>query len=137
MDDRNLRGIIERLGVLERQVRDVKTREGYGDDVSVPGFLRLRDAGELTISGGMVTVTGSYHRVDTEGGAASDDLDTINGGTAGDLLIVRAEDNARTVVCKDGAGNLQLAGDFSPDHINGWMLLQYDGANWCEVARSG
>lgn len=104
--------------------------------IVVPAFLRLEYAGELTIEGGEISITGPYHSVNTEGGAGSDDLDTVNGGTEGDILVLRAEDSARTVVCKDGTGNLSLAGDFSLDHADDRILLQYDGENWCELSRS-
>jgi hypothetical protein len=38
----------------------------------------------LTIASDAITVTGSFHTVDTEGGASSDSLATINGGSFGD-----------------------------------------------------
>ena len=40
----------------------------------------------LTIASGEITVTGSYHDLLNEGGAGTDDLDTINGGTDGMVL---------------------------------------------------
>ena len=100
------------------------------------GFLNLGSPTELTISSGVVTATKSYHSIDTESDAASDDLDTINGGTEGGMLILRAADSARTVVCKDGTGNLQLSGDFSLNNAADRLTLQYDGSNWCELSRS-
>jgi hypothetical protein len=45
--------------------------------------LNYAAATELTIATGAITVTQSQHTVDTEADAASDDLDTISGGTAG------------------------------------------------------
>jgi len=95
------------------------------------------DAGAgLTISGGVITVTGSRHAVDTEAVAASDNLDTINGGTDGAILVLKAANDARTVVVKDGTGNLQLAGDFSLTHSADRLTLMYDGTTWVELARS-
>ncbi len=82
---------------------------------------------ELTIAAGVVTVTKGYHRVDTEADAASDDLDTINGGVDGEMLILRAENDARTVVLKDSTGNLALNGvDITLDDVDPAVLLQYD-----------
>jgi hypothetical protein len=72
--------------------------------------LALAASTELTIASGAVTVTQSRHRIDTQGDASTDDLDTINGG--GDtlnLLIIRAEDAARTVVVTE-AGNIVTGG---------------------------
>lgn len=93
---------------------------------------------ELTIATGAVTSVGSYHRVDTEADAASDDLDTINGGADGAILILRAENAARTVVVKDGTGNIQCAGDMSLDNTQDSITLIYDGTltAWLELSRS-
>jgi hypothetical protein len=61
-----------------------------------------------TISSGAITVSGSsYIIVDTEGGAATDDLDTINGGNDGDILILRSTDNARNITIKHLGGNIR------------------------------
>ena len=91
---------------------------------------------ELTVASGAITALKSYHSVDTESDAATDDLDTINGGTEGDILIIRAADSARTVVAKDATGNLALNGDFSMDNAEDTLQLLYDGSNWLEVSRS-
>lgn len=98
--------------------------------------LVVGDRSELTIGGGEVTATGSFHEIDTAGDAASDDLDTINGGENGMMLTIVAADSARTVVAKDGTGNLRLNGDFSLDHENDTLTLIYNGSNWLEVSRS-
>lgn len=95
---------------------------------------------ELTISGGAVTVTGSIafrrHTIDTEGDGATDDLTTITGGNAGEILIISPADDARTVVVKDGAG-LLTGSDFSMDGIDDLMMLECKAANvWREVSRS-
>jgi hypothetical protein len=87
------------------------------------------------ISGGAITATSSTHKVDTEGGAGTDDLDTINGGTDGSLLILMANNSARTVVVKDGT-NLRLAGDFSLDDVEDTITLIKQGSTWKEVSRS-
>jgi len=92
---------------------------------------------ELTISGGVVTKTKSFHTIDTESDDAADSLDTINGGSEGDILIIRAEHTDRTVTVTD-VGNIILAGaaDFIIDSTNDTMMLIYDGASWLELSRS-
>jgi hypothetical protein len=45
--------------------------------------------------------------VDTEGGASSDTLDTINGGTAGDRLLLRGAIDGRNIIISDDTGNIQ------------------------------
>ena len=99
-------------------------------------FINFGDT-ELTISGGAVTAVSSYHSIDTESDAATDDLDTINGGSDGDLLILRAANSARTVVVKDGSF-IQLAGgaDCTLDHINDTLTLIKRSATWVELSRS-
>lgn len=91
---------------------------------------------ELTIATGAVTATKSYHTIDTEGDAASDDLDTISGGRAGQILVVQANNSARTVVLKDGTGNLKLSGDISLDNAEDTATLVSDGTNWYLLASS-
>ena len=107
-------------------------------DGSDGGAFSTPTAGELTISAGAVTVTGGYHTIDTESDAATDDLDTISGGNDGQFLVIQAANAARTVVAKDGTGNLQLAGDFSLDNTQDTLTLIFSSAlsAWCEISRS-
>ena len=52
---------------------------------------------ELTIASGVVTIASTYdtfYDVDTQADAATDDLDTINGGEDGEIIIIRAENAA-------------------------------------------
>lgn len=70
-------------------------------------WLNFDDSTELTIASGAVTATQTWHRIDTQSDASSDDLDTINGLSDGRILIFRAENTARTVVVKHGTGNIQ------------------------------
>lgn len=111
----------------------------YADNSNtLGGAYAAPDAGELTIATGAVTVTGTYHTIDTEADAASDDLDTISGGNDGQVLIIQAENTARTVVAKDGTGNLNLAGDFSLDNTQDSLMLLFSSAlsAWVEISRS-
>ena len=69
-------------------------------DINDIGKLILNDPTELTISGGTVALTQSHHTIDTEGDASTDNLDTITGGTLGQILIIRAANYTRTVVVR-------------------------------------
>lgn len=104
--------------------------------ITLKKLVNLGTAGELTIAAGVITATTSFHNVDTEADAATDDLDTINGGSEGDILILRANDDARTVVVKDGTGNIQCAGDFSMDNVQDTIMLINNGTAWLEISRS-
>lgn len=100
-----------------------------------------------TIASGAVAVTHNLIdqlRVDTEGAASSDDLDSITGGVDGQRLLVGSTANARDVTVRDNdtsGGNIALAGG-SPVTL-GWhgdsLELVYRSAVslWCEVSRSG
>jgi len=100
------------------------------------GSIEFTDATELTIASGVITVTQNYHKVDTQGDAASDDLDTITAGTnvaAGFILHLRVESDARTVVIKNGTGgadNLDVGSDVTLDESYKTYSLVYDGTNW-------
>lgn len=103
--------------------------------------LDLTDSSELTIAAGAITITQSYHRVDTEANAASDDLDTINGGADGTVLYLVAENDARTVVFRHGIGNIVTpdGANFSLDTDDKVALLIYSSAitAWRLVAATG
>jgi len=88
----------------------------------------------LTISNGAITVTGSYHLIDTEGAAATDDLTTINGGVAGQILFMRTTSGGRDVTLKTGTGNLLLGSDFTLGATGDIVLLLCIGASWLKVA---
>lgn len=90
----------------------------------------------LTIATGAITVFADWHWVDTEGAAATDDLDTINGGYEGRRILLFASNNGRDVVLKDGTGNLRLAGDFTLTHTEDCIELMFRGTTWVEVSRS-
>lgn len=105
----------------------------------------LTAATELTISSGDITATQSFHKVDTESDDSTDDLIGINGGSAGDLLIIRPENDARTVVVKHNgsaaaADNILLRGgvDKSLTEIEDTLFFIYDATldtngAWLEV----
>lgn len=99
--------------------------------------INIGAAVELTISSGAVTATAGCHTIDTQSDAASDDLDSINGGTDGDIITIRPENAARTVVVKHGTGNIKLCAgeDFSMDESNDSLALQRFGSNWVELSR--
>jgi hypothetical protein len=100
----------------------------------------LRDLTQsATIASGAVTLTGPWVgllTLDTESAAASDDLDTISGGTSGQRIALRASDNARTVVAKDSTGNLRLSGDFNLNHSRDTLTLIFADPNWLQLANA-
>lgn len=119
-------------------VEDLARRVRHLETVEKPVIASISTGGSTlaTIKAGAIDYTASYMRVETEGGAASDDLDTINGGTAGTLLILRIVDSSHDVIAKDGTG-LKLAGDCTLGTTNDRLFLQCVSASvWAEIARS-
>ena len=99
------------------------------------GPVRITQGSDLTIASGAITVTHSHHRVDTQGGASTDDLDTISGGTTGQILIIRSVSGARDTTLVE-TGNLKLNGSFTLTVVADQIVLIYDGTNWNELTRS-
>ena len=110
----------------------ITTNENYGTtntkDMIFTGKLARTDAGELTIATGAITITGANHTVDTEADAATDDLDTISGVSNGAFVTLRAENAGRSVVVKDGTGNIETPGgeDITLSGTETTLTLQYD-----------
>ena len=87
------------------------------------------------ISGGIITVeAGKWYKVDTEDAADSDNLDTINGLTAGQQVMLSATNGARTVILKNGVGNLSIKTDISLDDAVDRVILIHDGTNLVEAS---
>jgi hypothetical protein len=105
-------------------------------DSGLPKII-LNVGGELTISSGAITVTGTYHTVDTEGDASTDDLQVINGGTAGQILVLRTAANVRDVVVKDvvgGSDNIYCGSDITLSSIQDTVTLLCLGTTWVRMA---
>ena len=115
---------------------DLRGRLAFYKDSNIAIHPISESYSEKTITGGVAAVTALTHSIDTQADASTDDLDSLTGGIAGQTLVIRAADSARTVVCKDGTGNLLLAGDFSLDNVEDRLFLHYDGTNWHEISRS-
>ena len=107
---------------LNQYVRDnqnyLKTNAAWGAAV------------ELTLSTGAVTRTQTFHEIDTEGDTVSDDLDTINGGSEGEVIVFHIVDADRKVTVRNGTGNIVLVSDLLLSDPSEMLALIYDGTNW-------
>jgi hypothetical protein len=65
-------------------------------------FININGSSSSTISSGAITPTKSLIVVDTEGAAASDTLDTISGGSEGQILFIRCANASRVVTLSHG-----------------------------------
>ena len=121
---------------------------GSGKSLEVINF-KFETSTELTIDGsGDVTRTQASHNIDTNGGAGTDNLDGIAGGADGMFLLIRPNNDGRTVVVRHNQNatatkNILLAGgdDATLDDIQDFLFLIYDSAldtngAWVEISRS-
>lgn len=108
-----------------------------GNNVTDVGKLNLGSPTELTIATGAITITKSFHTIDTEANAAADDLITISSGAVGDRLLLKSVANARVVTVKN-TGNIRLEGgvDFVMSTNEDTIELHFHAGVWCELSRS-
>lgn len=134
------------LGVgLKNVVEDTSPQLGGDLDAQTKSifdikWLDLKAPTELTIASGVIEITQSFHTVDTEGEGDTSDLDTINGGEVGRVLILRPESGDRTVVVKHDTGNIWLKGkaDLSLDDLEDCLVLVYtSGSMWVDIGAGG
>lgn len=128
---------VRNASVLAYSITDTSTAyidsNNFGYSLSAP---------TLTIASGSVTApvrNGAIVRIDTEGAAASDDLDTINvqnGGQVGFIIVLSIVSATRVVTVKDNTGNLRLAGDFVMNTTDDRLMVMFNGTNWVELSRS-
>jgi hypothetical protein len=78
--------------------------------ISPAGLLNFATSTGLTIAAGSITSTQNWHTIDTEGAAASDNLDTIGAGSGGQIIFMRTVSAARDVVIRHGVGNIVCPG---------------------------
>lgn len=106
-------------------------------EVSIIQKLNLRRSTAKIVSGA-IPVKSSYMLVDTEGGAASDNLDTINGGSEGDIVVLMQGTSGDDVVIRHGQDNIYLNGaaNFTLDDLSHTVtLIKQQEAKWVELAR--
>ena len=94
--------------------------------------LIFEEGSELTIDTGKITITHSFHTVDTESDASSDNLDQILGGRNGQILILKPANSGRTVVIRSDERNIYTSGNtsFSMDDGHDTSVLMYHGSYW-------
>lgn len=107
----------------------------FRDGLNTFNQLRFLLSDSLTIAAGVITIDDSYHIVDTEGSAASDDLTTINGGENGDELFLKCASGARVVTIKHNTGNIFCFGgaDVVLSNVGQIAHLLYVGTGWALI----
>jgi hypothetical protein len=107
-------------------------------NVCAGGFLCALSQVELTISSGAVEATKSFHKIDTEADASTDNLDNITGGSDGDILVLTSVSGTRDIVLRHSNGNLRLtdATNFTLGTSADTIMLVFNGTNWLQIAGS-
>lgn len=99
----------------------------------------LGAAKSVTIAGGVIAMpTASEIILDTEGGAATDDLDTITpfpGIMPGTVVVLRTTNNGRDVVVKHGTGNIEATSgtDFTLTLTTSRATLIWNGVKFVRL----
>ena len=97
----------------------------------VPGGTGSWGEYSATISGGAITIGDPGIYCLTPEGGSADDLTTINGGNAGDEIILWPVDSTNTITVKHGSDNIQIGYDFSLDHeYDQLRLTKRSDGNW-------
>ena len=128
ISDARGRGLILALDAIHQDIWDA-----IGSGTPVWG-----DPEEVTISGGIVTLTsGVYHyTIDTQGDDPTDDLDRINGLSAGMEILIRPEHADRSIVMKEGT-YLKIGVDFTMNSVyDNMKLLNLGGNVWQQLSRA-
>ena len=100
----------------------------------------------VTISGGAIAVSGASFYIVTPEWGVTDDLDTITGGTVGQVIVlfcVYTEGTAEFLTVKNAADYIPAANKIAlsdnADFDIGWagtLTLIHDGVGWREIGRS-
>ena len=92
------------------------------DSFYLPSNLVLKRSDPVSVSSGVITVDSSYHTIQSSGNV---DIDTINGGVDGMVLIIRPL-SSNEVTIKHNTGNIRIGSDKTLSSINDKITLIYD-----------
>ena len=128
----------DEFAIVDTDVVETKRMTAINVKANVQrGFLNLEPTAETIDAAGAIVATSSYVVLDTFGGAATDNLDDINGAVvAGDIIILRTTVDARDVVIRDSAGNLRTSdgANYTLGDNKHTITFIYNGANWIMVS---
>lgn len=102
--------------------------------LTINGLLNLGTPDTRTIASGAVNVFDTLLNIAAETGTA-DDLDTVNGGTTGDFLILTADTGDTITVTNNGNFLLDGFNDIILDN-NDRAVFIFDGTVWNELFHS-
>jgi len=91
----------------------------------------------VTISGGVITVeAGKWYKVESEVVGFPDDLDTINGLSEGEEVMLSQYEATHIITLRSGVGNLSFSGGVNiiMDALIERVRLVHDGINLVEAS---
>ena len=106
------------------------------NDIENLTVLDMTPADELTLSSKTVSVYQRSHIIDTEGDAALDTLQTINGlGSNCEMFIIlRTANDGRDVLIEDGADNINCGSDRTLNDTSDRAILHWNGSSFSLVS---
>ena len=85
----------------------------------------------VTLSGGILAKTTSFHTMSSEVAANPDQLDSITGGVAGDILFLQDGANDEDITIKDTGGNIRCGGgDITLLNTDSMAVFIFSGIVW-------
>lgn len=117
----------------------VESRVLASGDLPIP--TTQQDGTTLTIDTGAITVTSNFHKLDAATGNDYDDLDTINGGAAGQILLLQViAGHGHVITVRHGVGNIYLNDEANVSLSGDKALLLFcdsTGTKWSDVGGGG
>jgi hypothetical protein len=98
--------------------------------VALQSTFGLDVATEITVAGGVLTLSQTIHKIQPETSTA-DDIDTLAGLSAGQFGVLTASDaGTDTLTFKHGTGNISCSGGSDIDLSEGAIIVYYDGTTY-------
>jgi hypothetical protein len=97
-------------------------------------LLSHSTAATLTIASGAITVSQTRNNIANEAAAAVDELDTINGGNQGDVIVLLTASATQATIVRHNVGNIRLIGqrDRILHRDTDQLVLMWTGTFWIE-----
>ncbi len=126
--------------VVSKQAHDSVTtpvtNAGTENSYTIKGRNRVQRAEIASGSVALESIGVKRLLLDSEAGASTDDLDTINGGVDGMTISVSTFSDGEDITLTE-AGNMRLSGSFTLDRASDTITLVYSDrvGRWLEISR--
>lgn len=114
------------LGILNGYIRRLFTVTAEALSLGTPSSL---------VATNTILISKSFHELVYPGGGTQN-VDQINGGVDGQILVLKAHSTSNDIRLRDEVGNLLIAGNFVLNSERDTITLIRNGNSWYELARS-